>query len=81
LNNIVKHARVSQAVIHLHLSDPRWMEIRDNGAGFDPLSAVGRGKLGLAGMSERASGIGWTLRVVSSPGNGTCIRVEKDQKE
>ncbi len=57
------------------------MEIRDNGAGFDPLSAAGRGKLGLAGMSERAAGIGWTLRVVSSPGNGTCIRVEKDQKE
>jgi signal transduction histidine kinase len=78
LNNIVKHAGVTQAVVRLHLADPFWMEVEDHGAGFDPGTAQGGRRMGLAGMGERAAGVGWTLRVESSPGNGTCIRVEKD---
>jgi signal transduction histidine kinase len=77
LNNIVKHARVSQAVLRMHLSEPFWMEVADRGAGFDLLQAHGRGQLGLASMRERAAEIGWNLQVDSSPGKGTRIRVEK----
>jgi signal transduction histidine kinase len=77
LNNVVKHARVKQAFIRLHLEEPFWMEVEDSGCGFDKQQALGRERMGMAGMGERATEIGWSLRVTSSPGSGTCIRVEK----
>ena len=78
LNNIVKHARVSQAVIRLHFAEPFWMEVEDRGAGFDPEQVQGSGRMGMAGMRERAAEIGWNLRLESSPSHGTRIRVEKN---
>ncbi len=81
LNNIVKHAQASQAHIRLHLAEPFWMEIEDRGRGFDLQQARDRsragGRVGLASMGERAAEIGWSLQVVTSPGAGTRIRVEK----
>jgi signal transduction histidine kinase len=81
LNNIVKHAQASQAHIRLHLAEPFWMEIEDQGRGFDLRQAQdstrGGGQVGLVSMDERATEIGWSLQVITSPGAGTCIRVEK----
>jgi len=77
LNNIVKHARTTKAVLRLHLAEPFWMEVEDSGAGFDPTLAKGGGRMGLAGMRERAAEIGWIFDVESSHGRGTCIRVRK----
>jgi signal transduction histidine kinase len=81
LNNVVKHAQASQAYIRLHLAEPFWMEIEDQGRGFDlqraqDSSRVG-GQVGLVSMGERAAEIGWDLQVITSPGAGTCIRAEK----
>jgi signal transduction histidine kinase len=80
LNNIVKHAGTSQAVLRLHLADPFWMEIEDRGAGFDLQQVQGIRRVGLSSMRERAAGIGWNLRVDSAPGAGTRVRVEKGVK-
>ncbi len=80
LNNIVKHAGVAEAVIRLHLDGQPWLEIEDRGTGFDPQQAGGGGRLGLAGMRERAAEIGWTLRVESGAGQGTRIRVSKESE-
>jgi two-component system NarL family sensor kinase len=77
LNNIVKHAGVNQAAIRLNIAGSPWLEIEDRGAGFDLQQAGGGEHLGLAGMRERAAEIGWTLRVESTPGSGTRIRVVK----
>jgi signal transduction histidine kinase len=77
LNNVIKHAGVSQAVLRLHLTEPFWMEIEDRGSGFDPQQAGGSGRVGLAGMRERAAEIGWNFKVDSTPGSGTRVRVEK----
>ncbi len=77
LNNIVKHSRVSSAVLRLHLTDPLWMEIEDLGVGFDPEYITADGKIGLAGMRERAAEIGWKIEMQSIPGQGTIIRVRK----
>jgi signal transduction histidine kinase len=77
LNNIVKHARVTEAVLRLHLVEPAWMEVEDRGVGFDLHQAYGRGRVGLESMRERAAEIGWNLQVKASLGNGTCIRVER----
>ncbi len=78
LNNVVKHAGVSQATIRLHLIEPFWMEVEDRGAGFDPLIVQGGNQMGLVGMGECAFEIGWSLQVESASGYGTRIRVEKE---
>jgi signal transduction histidine kinase len=77
LNNIVKHSRASHANIHLHMNEPFWIEIDDDGKGFDTQQAFGCGQIGIAGMHERAEEIGWNLIIQSGPGEGTHIRVEK----
>jgi signal transduction histidine kinase len=77
LNNIVKHAQASQAHIRLHLIEPLWLEIEDQGQGFDSERARDSGHVGLASMSERAAEIGWNLRIITAPGAGTRIRVDK----
>jgi signal transduction histidine kinase len=77
LNNILKHTRESQARIQLHLEEPCWLEIEDHGQGFDVPQAQRSGRVGLASMSERAQEIGWKLQIISTPGTGTRIRVDK----
>lgn len=77
LNNVIKHSQASKVWIHLHLEEPYWIEIADNGQGFDLNQAMGSGRLGLAGMQERAIEIRWKLSIQSAPGTGTHIRVEK----
>ncbi|GAH56910.1 unnamed protein product, partial [marine sediment metagenome] len=53
---------------------------RDNGKGFELPERIGdlasSGKLGLAGMQERAQLIGGTLRLQSELGKGTTVTVE-----
>ncbi len=77
LNNIVKHAQTSQARIGLHLEEPLWLEIEDQGQGFNLERARDGGHVGLSSMGERAAEIGWNLRIITTPGAGTCVRVEK----
>jgi len=77
LNNIVKHAQTSQAYIRLHLAEPFWMEIEDQGEGFELSRAQDGGGVGLSSMHERAIEMGWNLLICTTPGSGTCIRVEK----
>jgi signal transduction histidine kinase len=77
LNNIVKHAQASEACIRLHLIEPLWMEIEDQGQGFDLVQVRNSGRVGLTSMGERAAEIGWNLRIFTAPGAGTRIRVEK----
>jgi signal transduction histidine kinase len=77
LNNVIKHAHASHVNLRLHLAEPYWIEIKDDGQGFDLQQARGGGRLGLASMHERAAEIGWDTQIQSSPGEGTHIRVEK----
>jgi signal transduction histidine kinase len=81
LNNILKHARTSTVEVGLHLQEPFWVEIKDHGQGFDLQKVQRSGHMGLASMRERAAEIGWVLQIETSPGAGTCIRVEKPGRE
>ncbi|NTV65787.1 MAG: sensor histidine kinase, partial [Oscillochloris sp.] len=74
LNNVVKHAHASQAVLTLHMGETVRLSVADNGAGFDPLT-VTADHLGLKIMRERAETIGAKLSVYSEPGEGTQISV------
>ncbi len=67
LNNIVKHARASQAHIRLHLAAPFWIEIEDDGRGFDLSRAQTSKRVGLVSMRERATEIGWDLQIATTP--------------
>jgi signal transduction histidine kinase len=77
LNNIVKHAGASRARVHLHLAEPFWIEIEDDGQGFDLQQAQNGNRVGLIYMRERAAEIGWDLGIMTSPGAGTRIRVAR----
>jgi len=77
LNNIIKHAHARNISIRIQ-EDPEAvsMEILDDGIGFLPETAIRQGRLGIASMQERARSRGWQFGITSSPGNGTCIKVE-----
>jgi signal transduction histidine kinase len=77
LNNVVKHASATKVFLRLHMAQPFWIEIEDNGQGFNLEHAQKSGHLGLAGMRERAAEISWKLSIQSTPGVGTHIRLEK----
>jgi two-component system sensor histidine kinase DegS len=80
LNNIRRHAKASEAQVVMDLDeDEIKVIITDNGQGFElqgRLDDLPRsGKLGLAGMRERARLLGGTLEVKSTPGKGTTLTI------
>jgi signal transduction histidine kinase len=52
------------------------LEVKDDGAGFDPAAVSQGGGLGLPGMRERAQQLGADLVVTGMPGEGTRVRIE-----
>jgi PAS domain S-box-containing protein len=75
LNNISKHAHATRADVVLAASDGQVvLVVEDDGIGFDPaIEEAAAASIGLAGMRERASLIGATLHIESSPGKGTSV--------
>ena len=74
LQNIQKYAQASNAVVHLREEGNRLsVEVADDGRGFDVSTTI-RGN-GLTNMEDRLDALGGTLRIASSPGNGTTLRV------
>jgi signal transduction histidine kinase len=81
LRNMWKHSEASRAWVTVEFgSDKINLTVQDNGKGFKlPEKIEGlasTGKLGLAGMQERAHLIGGTLTLQSKPGEGTTVMVE-----
>ncbi|RZU12530.1 signal transduction histidine kinase [Kribbella rubisoli] len=74
LANVRKHARATQVLITLGLSDDGvWIEIRDDGSGFTP-GAESSG-FGLNAMRGRVEESGGSVQVESAPGRGTRVQV------
>jgi signal transduction histidine kinase len=79
ITNVVKHSGATVAKIELQFSPQQVaMQIKDNGKGFVPENCAGpnEGHFGLLGMTERAERLGGYVLITSTPGMGTCIRVE-----
>ena len=77
LNNVIKHAQATQAVVQLHVhTDGRIsLRIHDNGRGFSwPNGLVSEPHYGLQNMQTRAQELGGTFRVVAE--SGTTVEVE-----
>ena len=84
LNNARKHAvGASRVLVTLsYMGETVALDVRDDGAGFDPAREAERvrdrdlGGFGLRGMRERVEGEGGILTVESAPGEGSTLTVE-----
>ena len=76
VNDAVQHSGARNIELNLKTGDNvLQLEIRDDGAGFDPGLAK-PGHFGLQGMRERAIKIGAAWKLTSEPGAGTRIVVQ-----
>jgi signal transduction histidine kinase len=76
-HNITRHANAAQVRIEVHWKAKHFhLRIEDNGCGFD-VAAITAGN-GLANLHHRATVLGGTLQITSSPAAGTCITLEAD---
>ncbi|OYX15757.1 MAG: histidine kinase [Algoriphagus sp. 32-45-6] len=74
LNNAIKHASPSALEIKISRSDiNRWIEIQDNGAGFDVNQKTSGS--GMTNLKKRMETIGGTFDIQSSLGKGTRIKL------
>ncbi|WP_433172489.1 sensor histidine kinase [Actinoallomurus sp. CA-150999] len=72
LTNVAKHAGASRVGLTLtYLDDVVLLDVRDDGAGFDP--AGNDGGFGLTSMRQRLLRVAGRLEIESSPGEGTAI--------
>jgi signal transduction histidine kinase len=75
LNNVLKYAGATRVVIKSVMQgDNLAIVLHDNGEGFDP-TAARRGQ-GINNMNTRATRLGGTLQLESSPKRGTTITLE-----
>jgi two-component system NarL family sensor kinase len=78
LSNATKHSGASRVVLTVAADSERVeLEVRDDGAGFDPARRTGaleEGHIGLASCERRVQAVGGELVVESAPGRGTTIR-------
>lgn len=76
LNNAIKHSGADRVEVKLSASDKNLLlEIKDNGKGFNPEDAEGKGS-GLSIMRERAELLKGVLKIEPAPGKGTSLYVE-----
>jgi len=76
LTNVEHHSDARRAwVTWMVAGGQAWLEIRDDGRGFEALD-VDADRFGLLGMSERADAVGARLTVDSETGRGTRLLVE-----
>jgi signal transduction histidine kinase len=78
INNAVRHAQAQKVLVSLDFGIARvQLSVRDNGRGFDyELSNNGdSGHFGLVSMRERAEAMGGKFEIISSPNDGTEVKV------
>jgi signal transduction histidine kinase len=74
LSNSARHAHATNATVALRQDGKDlWLEIADDGAGFDPSSDVPGGHHGLGNMRDRAEALGGRFDLRSGPGGTTII--------
>lgn len=75
LSNALRHSQAENVDIHLGRSgDDLVLAVTDDGIGFEEGEAFGAG-MGLANMRTRAHGLGGSMEVRSTPGEGTVVEI------
>jgi two-component system sensor histidine kinase UhpB len=80
LSNIMKHSEATRARVMLTLSEEDntlYVEVSDNGAGFDPNTASSKtaSGIGIIGMRERVYALSGSIVITSEPRKGTTIAI------
>jgi NarL family two-component system sensor histidine kinase LiaS len=76
MSNSLRHACAKNTVVSLRKENGRVrLEIRDDGAGFEPGTLATRGH-GLRNITARANEIGARSEIISAPGKGTRVSIE-----
>ena len=77
LMNAVKHARAQKVIVRLN-AEPNcfFLEVEDDGTGFDLTEADSGSGMGLKGIRERMQRVNGEVAIHSCVGKGTTIRVE-----
>jgi len=76
LANVAKHAAATRVGLTLSFMDDEVaLDVRDDGAGFDPagLRVSADGGFGLTAMRQRVEGLSGTLEIESEAGAGTAV--------
>jgi PAS domain S-box-containing protein len=82
LTNISRHAHATKVMISFNKKDTTLkLEVKDNGAGFEPNKIDKLGSFGLLGMSERALSIHGNLSFESIPGIGTTVALLMENRK
>jgi signal transduction histidine kinase len=77
LNNTIKHAHASKVDIKIGEKDGHiYLEVIDNGVGFNVVDTENSGGMGLKSMQERAKELGGRLLIDSKTGSGSKIIAE-----
>ena len=81
VRNIERHSQALRAEVSVEFSEGKTrVSVSDNGKGFQLsgslVDLVHTGKLGLAGMEERARLLNGSIKIESEPGKGTTVMVE-----
>lgn len=77
LQNVAAHAKTQEVFVTIWTEEGRLhAQIEDKGAGFDVETQLRMGvSIGLVGMIERTHTLGGQLTIVSTPGQGTSLRL------
>ncbi|MEJ2411689.1 MAG: GAF domain-containing sensor histidine kinase [Anaerolineales bacterium] len=73
LSNTARHSKADEAVIHLWDDGRTYLEVKDNGEGFNINKIQANLGHGLANMKRRISKTGGNIELDSSPGKGTRV--------
>lgn len=77
INNILKHAKATTAVVQLvKRSDALSITVEDNGTGFDTAILKNSTGIGYLNLHHRVSYLEGTIDVQSAPGRGTFVSIE-----
>jgi signal transduction histidine kinase len=81
LENVIRHANATNVSVSLQREGQQLvLQVADNGMGFTAEADRQRDQLGIRGMRERAELIGADLKVRSSEGQGTVVRLTYEEQ-
>jgi two-component system sensor histidine kinase UhpB len=76
LTNVARYARAKHVLVTLkNVEDHLHLTIRDDGIGFDPADLATKKSFGIVGMRERSAMMDGKYSILSSPGQGTTVKV------
>lgn len=84
LSNVARHADADRVSVNVRLSDAGsmlYIEVQDDGRGFDVETLRAATGTGLLGIRERVESLGGALDTVSAPGRGTRLSAHIPLKE